>query len=81
MNAMHTLLTMTATSLTKRCTVCGRFRSYREDDQYCIVCGHDSLEAKCSCGRDFGYALNETGPVHCPRCGKPFHGKSPEFDA
>jgi hypothetical protein len=72
---------MSAKSVTKRCTVCGRFRSYHEDDRYCIVCGHESLEAECSCGRDFAYALSETGPVHCPRCGKPFHGKSPEFDA
>jgi hypothetical protein len=68
-----------ANRLTKRCTVCGRFRSYDPDDQYCIGCGHDALESECSCGRSFDYALNETGPVHCPRCGKSFHGKSSEF--
>ena len=65
----------------KRCTVCGRFREYEEDDQYCIVCGHDALEAECTCGRTYGYALSESGPLHCPRCGKAFHGKSAEFDA
>jgi ribosomal protein L37E len=67
-------------STTKRCTVCGRFRAYDADDRYCIICGHDALEAECSCGRDFSYALTESGPIHCPRCGKAFHGKSPEFE-
>jgi ribosomal protein L37E len=67
--------------VTKRCSVCGRFRAYRADDEYCIICGHDGLEAECSCGRDFSYALIEAGPIHCPRCGKSFHGKSPEFEA
>jgi ribosomal protein L37E len=66
--------------VTMRCTVCGRFREYEPDDQYCIVCGHEALEAECSCGRDFSYALKEQGPLHCPRCGKSFHGKSAEFD-
>jgi hypothetical protein len=66
--------------VTKRCTVCGRFRSYEPDDQFCIGCGHDALEDECSCGRDFSYALKEEGPLHCPRCGKSFHGKSAEFD-
>jgi hypothetical protein len=69
-----------ATSVIKRCTVCGRFRAYQEDDQYCIVCGQDGLEAHCACGRDFSYALSENGPLHCPRCGRAFHGKSAEFD-
>lgn len=67
--------------IAKRCAVCGRFRAYHEDDEYCIVCGHEALEAECSCGRPFDYALSETGPIHCPRCGKGFHGKSPEFEA
>lgn len=65
----------------KRCTVCGRFRAYHEDDRYCIICGHEALESECSCGRQFEYALAESGPIHCPRCGKAFHGKSSEFDA
>jgi ribosomal protein L37E len=62
--------------LTKRCTVCGRFRAYHADDEHCIVCGHDGLESACSCGRDYDYALAEVGPIYCPRCGKSFHGKS-----
>jgi uncharacterized Zn finger protein (UPF0148 family) len=66
--------------ITKHCTVCGRFRSYQEDDCYCIVCGHEALESECSCGRDFAYALDETGSIHCPRCGKAFHGKSAEYE-
>jgi ribosomal protein L37E len=67
--------------VTKRCGVCGRFRDYQADDQYCIICGHSALEAECACGRDFDYALTEAGPIHCPRCGKSFHGKSSEFEA
>jgi hypothetical protein len=66
--------------VTKRCSVCGRFRAYELDDEFCILCGHESLEAECSCGRDFGYALAEPGPIHCPRCGKALNGKSAEFD-
>jgi len=72
---------MTQPPVTKRCAVCGRFRSYEREDEYCIVCGNHSLEAECACGRAFDYALHESGPTHCPRCGKSFHGKSPEFDA
>jgi hypothetical protein len=67
--------------VTKRCTICGRFRAYDADDKFCIGCGHEALEAECSCGRGFDYALTESGPLHCPRCGKAFHGKSSEFDA
>ena len=70
-----------STAVTKRCTVCGRFRAYQEEDEYCIGCGHKALESECECGRDYSYALNESGPLHCPRCGKSFHGKAPEFDA
>ena len=29
--------------ITKRCAVCGRFRAYDEDDEYCIGCGHEGL--------------------------------------
>ena len=61
-------------SVTKRCAVCGRFRAYDGTDQFCIVCGHDALEQLCSCGRDFEYALAETGDVHCPRCGRVLRG-------
>jgi len=67
--------------MTKRCSVCGRFRSYDPDDRYCIGCGNESLENACACGRAYDYALSETGAVHCPRCGRAFHGKSEEFDA
>lgn len=66
--------------ITKRCTVCGRFRAYQPDDAFCIICGHETLDAECSCGRDFSYALDEDGPIHCPHCGKAFHGKSAELD-
>jgi DNA-directed RNA polymerase subunit RPC12/RpoP len=66
--------------VTKRCAVCGRFRAYQSDDAHCIVCGQEALESSCACGREFDYALAETGPIHCPRCGKAFHGKSSEFD-
>lgn len=69
-----------ADRVTKHCAVCGRFRAYQAEDGYCIVCGHEALEAECECGRAFDYALDETGPLHCPRCGKAFHGKSAEFD-
>lgn len=69
------------TKVTKRCHVCSRFRAYDADDRYCLGCGHDSLDAACTCGRDFDYALAETGDVmHCPRCGKVLRGKSEEFE-
>ncbi len=66
---------MTAT--TCRCAVCGRFRAYATDDEFCIVCGNDSLEPTCECGRAFDYALAETGDVHCPRCGRVLRGAPP----
>jgi len=64
----------------KLCTTCRRFRSYDLDDRFCIVCGNEGLEDECECGRRFDYALAETGPVHCPRCGKSFHGRSSEYE-
>ncbi len=68
-------------TITKRCTVCGRFRAYDADDQYCIVCGHDGLETECSCGRTFDYALAEgEGSLHCPRCGKVFRGPGRDYE-
>jgi hypothetical protein len=70
---------MIESPVTKRCSVCGRFRAYQADDGYCIVCGHEALESTCGCGREYEYALGETGSIHCPRCGKAFHGKSSEF--
>ena len=72
---------MATTTVTKRCAVCTRFRAYAPDDNYCVNCGHDGLETACSCGREFDYVIPEAGPVHCPRCGRPFHGKHPEYDA
>ncbi len=60
----------------KVCGVCGRFRLYQAEDQYCIVCGYDHLAAECECGRSFDYAIheNDTAPLHCPRCGKDWRG-------
>jgi hypothetical protein len=71
---------VTAPHITKRCAVCGRFRSYERDDAYCLICGHDGLEAECACGRDFSYALGEDGDLHCPRCGRALRGRAPEFE-
>ena len=67
--------------VTKRCPVCGRFRSYDPDDDFCIGCGHEGLEAACTCDRSFDYALAESGDIHCPRCGRVLRGRAPEFGA
>jgi DNA-directed RNA polymerase subunit RPC12/RpoP len=64
-------------TVTKRCAVCGRFRAYDEDDEFCIGCGHEGLEAKCTCGRAYDYALAETGDIHCPKCGRVLRGRTP----
>jgi hypothetical protein len=64
---------------TKRCAVCGRFRAYDEDDEFCIGCGHEGLEAECACGRAFDYALVESGDIHCPRCGRVLRGRTSEL--
>ena len=64
---------------TKRCAVCGRFRAYDEEDSFCIGCGHEGLEAGCTCGRTFDYALAEAGDIHCPRCGRVLRGRTSEL--
>ena len=69
--------------IAKRCSVCGRFRQYAEDDAYCLICGNKALESACSCGRAYEYALEDTNQgtsLHCPRCGKGLKGRSAEFD-
>jgi len=40
-----------------RCSTCGRFRDYAEGDRFCLVCGNESIEVGCACGRNFDYAL------------------------
>jgi hypothetical protein len=64
---------------TKRCTVCGRFRAYDDDDAFCIGCGHEGLESACACGRAFDYALAESADIHCPRCGRVLRGRTSEL--
>ena len=70
-------------SVTKRCSVCGRFRHYDEDDSFCVICGHSALESECPCGREYAYALedgNQGTTLHCPRCGRSLRGRSEEFE-
>ena len=42
------------TTITKRCSVCGRFRAYDPDDVFCIGCGHEGLESECDQQREAG---------------------------
>lgn len=67
----------------KRCTVCARFRGYEVEDRYCVVCGHESLEGECGCGRRYDYLQesDDESTLHCPRCGKVLRGRQKEFDA
>lgn len=70
-------------SLIKRCSVCGRFRKYDEDDTFCVICGHGALEGECPCGRGYEYALddgNQGASLHCPRCGRSLRGRASEFE-
>lgn len=73
-----------ATTVTKRCTVCARFRAYEIDDRHCVICGHESLEGECSCGRRYDYLRDdddEATGLHCPRCGRVLRGRQKEYDA
>lgn len=70
-------------SITKRCSICGRFRHYADDDVFCVICGNQSLESQCTCGRGYDYALeegNQSESLHCPKCGRALKGRSSEFD-
>lgn len=69
-----------ALTVTKRCTVCGRFRSYDLEDRFCVNCGQEGLESECECGRRYDYAVIEHGPMFCPRCGRAFHGRAAEYE-
>ena len=72
---------MSGVSVTKRCAVCGRFRSYEATDEFCAVCGTEALESECTCGRVFDFALDEseTADLYCPRCGRALRGRAGEF--
>lgn len=74
---------MSAGGAPLRCRTCGRFHAYRDGDRFCIVCGSESLEAACDCGRGFEYALDEPphGALHCPRCGRDFRGAAAEWES
>ncbi len=65
-----------ARPVVKVCRTCGRFRRYDALDRYCVVCGYDTLDDTCDCGRTFDYALDEPegGGLHCPRCGRDWRG-------
>jgi rubrerythrin len=70
-------------TITKRCSVCGRFRHYAEDDAFCVICGNESLESECTCGRGYDYALeegNQGASLHCPKCGRALRGRSTDFE-
>jgi rRNA maturation endonuclease Nob1 len=65
----------------KRCDVCRRFKTYEEDDRFCLLCGSDALSDRCACGRPFDYATPESGDLFCPRCGQIVRGRATEFEA
>jgi rubrerythrin len=70
-------------SVIKRCAVCGRFREYAADDDFCVICGNKALESECTCGRSYDYALEEGSQgatLHCPRCGRALSGRSSDFE-
>lgn len=64
----------------KVCDTCGRFRRYDPADQFCIVCGYDTLSAECRCGRGLEYAMDEpeVAGLHCPRCGRDWRSAAVE---
>ena len=40
----------------------------------------DLIDRACACGRSFDYALEETGDLYCPGCGRALRGRSSEFE-
>ena len=56
---------------------------YELEDRYCVVCGHETLEGECACGRRYDYLQqsDDESALHCPRCGKVLRGRQKEFDA
>ena len=70
-------------NVTKRFSICGRFRHYADYYVFCVNCGNESLENECTCGRSYEYALddeNEGTSLHCPRCGRSLRGRSGDFE-
>lgn len=69
--------------IAKRCSVCGKFRPYHEDDSFCVICGNNALESECPCGRGYEFALedrNQGTSLHCPKCGRGLRGRAAEFE-
>ena len=53
---------------------------YDENDRFCLVCGNEGIERACACGRSFDYAMEESGDLYCPACGRALRGRSGEYE-